>query len=196
MLPVALDAMGGDRAPEEIVAGAHRAVEELGVPVALVGQPEVLEPLAGDLEVIPASEVIGMDEKPAVRSTWVDVVNLAARASAAAAFLTTAADHAGVKLDDATRLGMVASIPDDLDRRAVWDALDGKHGRAGRWGTLLRLGATLTAPGTVDGIIGYRRPKPLERRYLRVEHGLRPVDYDPETNTPADALPASGGPWS
>ncbi|HLT17111.1 MAG TPA: phosphate acyltransferase PlsX [Acidimicrobiales bacterium] len=64
MLPVALDAMGGDRAPEEIVAGAHRAVEELGVPVALVGQPEVLEPLAGDLEVIPASEVIGMSDDP------------------------------------------------------------------------------------------------------------------------------------
>src|SRR6188472_1110957 len=64
MLPVALDAMGGDKAPEEIVAGAHRAVEELGVPVALVGQPEVLEPLANGLEVIPASEVIGMSADP------------------------------------------------------------------------------------------------------------------------------------
>ena len=63
-LPVALDAMGGDKAPEEIVAGAHRAVEELGVPVALVGQPEVLAPLAGPLEVIPASEVIGMSAEP------------------------------------------------------------------------------------------------------------------------------------
>jgi glycerol-3-phosphate acyltransferase PlsX len=64
VLPVALDAMGGDKAPEEIVAGAHRAVEELGVPVALVGQPEVLTPLAGDLEVIPASEVIDMSADP------------------------------------------------------------------------------------------------------------------------------------
>jgi glycerol-3-phosphate acyltransferase PlsX len=65
MLPVALDAMGGDKAPDEIVAGAHRAVAELGVPVVLVGQPEVLGPLAGDLEVIPASEVIAMDADPA-----------------------------------------------------------------------------------------------------------------------------------
>jgi glycerol-3-phosphate acyltransferase PlsX len=65
MLPVALDAMGGDKAPDEIVAGAHRAVEELGVPVVLVGLPEVLGPLAGDLEVIPASEVIAMDADPA-----------------------------------------------------------------------------------------------------------------------------------
>jgi glycerol-3-phosphate acyltransferase PlsX len=65
MLPVALDAMGGDKAPEEIVAGAHRAVAELGVPVLLVGRPEVLGPLAGDLEVLPASEVIAMDADPA-----------------------------------------------------------------------------------------------------------------------------------
>jgi glycerol-3-phosphate acyltransferase PlsX len=64
MLPVAVDAMGGDGAPDEIVAGAHRAVDELGVPVVLVGQPEVLESLAGDLEVIPASEVIPMSADP------------------------------------------------------------------------------------------------------------------------------------
>jgi len=65
MLPVALDAMGGDKAPDEIVAGAHRAVAELGVPVVLVGQPEVLAPLAGELEIIAASEVIAMDADPA-----------------------------------------------------------------------------------------------------------------------------------
>jgi glycerol-3-phosphate acyltransferase PlsX len=64
MLPVALDAMGGDKAPDEIVAGAHRAVAELGVDVLLVGQPEVLAPLAGDLEILPASEVIAMDADP------------------------------------------------------------------------------------------------------------------------------------
>jgi glycerol-3-phosphate acyltransferase PlsX len=64
MLPIALDAMGGDKAPDEIVAGAHRAVAELGVPVALVGPPDVLGPLAGDLEIIPASEVIPMSADP------------------------------------------------------------------------------------------------------------------------------------
>ena len=37
MLPVAVDAMGGDKAPDEIVAGASQAAEELGVPVVLVG---------------------------------------------------------------------------------------------------------------------------------------------------------------
>ncbi len=63
-LPVAVDAMGGDNAPAEIVAGARLAADELGVPVVLVGPPEVLGDAAG-LEVIPASEVIGMEEDPA-----------------------------------------------------------------------------------------------------------------------------------
>ncbi|TML60168.1 MAG: phosphate acyltransferase [Actinobacteria bacterium] len=56
--------MGGDRAPGEIVAGARQAADELGVPVVLVGQPEAIGD-AGGLEVIPASEVIGMAEDPA-----------------------------------------------------------------------------------------------------------------------------------
>ena len=62
MLPVAVDAMGGDNAPGEIVAGAVAARAE-GIPVVLVGQPDVLAGLdTGDLDVIAASEVIGMDE--------------------------------------------------------------------------------------------------------------------------------------
>ncbi|HEX9993587.1 MAG TPA: phosphate acyltransferase PlsX [Acidimicrobiales bacterium] len=63
MLPIAVDAMGGDRAPGEIVAGARRAADELGVPVVLVGRPEDLGDTGG-LEVLAASEVIAMDEDP------------------------------------------------------------------------------------------------------------------------------------
>lgn len=63
MLPIAVDAMGGDKAPGEIVVGARLAADELGVPVVLVGQPDAIgDPLG--LEVIPASEVIAMDEDP------------------------------------------------------------------------------------------------------------------------------------
>jgi phosphate acyltransferase len=61
MLPIAIDAMGGDHAPGAIVEGARRAVDELGVPVVLVGRPEDLDPLRGDLDVVAASQVIGMD---------------------------------------------------------------------------------------------------------------------------------------
>jgi len=60
LLPIAVDAMGGDHAPGAIVDGARQAVAELGVPVVLVGRPEELGDTGG-LEVIPASEVIAMD---------------------------------------------------------------------------------------------------------------------------------------
>jgi glycerol-3-phosphate acyltransferase PlsX len=64
MLPIAVDAMGGDKAPGEIVDGARRAAEELGVPVVLVGRPDEIGDTGG-LEVHPASEVIEMDADPA-----------------------------------------------------------------------------------------------------------------------------------
>ena len=62
-LAVAVDAMGGDRGPAEIVAGARQAQEELGVPIILVGRPEEMGDTSG-LEVSPASQVIGMHEDP------------------------------------------------------------------------------------------------------------------------------------
>jgi glycerol-3-phosphate acyltransferase PlsX len=58
-LPIAVDVMGGDKGPGEIVAGAREAAERFGVPVVLVGQPEAIED-PGDLEIWPASEVIDM----------------------------------------------------------------------------------------------------------------------------------------
>ena len=61
MLPIAVDAMGGDRAPDEILAGAHEAAR-LGLPIVLVGPPDLQG--CGDLPLIPASEVIAMDDDP------------------------------------------------------------------------------------------------------------------------------------
>jgi phosphate acyltransferase len=63
MLPIALDAMGGDHAPHEIVAGARLAAEEHGIPVLLVGRPDELGDTGG-LPVLAASEVIAMDAEP------------------------------------------------------------------------------------------------------------------------------------
>jgi len=60
ILPIAVDAMGGDHAPGAIVEGAKQAAAELGIPILLVGRPdEIGDP--GDLEVLAASEVIAMD---------------------------------------------------------------------------------------------------------------------------------------
>jgi glycerol-3-phosphate acyltransferase PlsX len=66
---IAIDAMGGDRAPEEIVAGARRAAAELDVDILLVGVADVLAPLVpsgtAGVTIEPASEVIAMGEDPA-----------------------------------------------------------------------------------------------------------------------------------
>lgn len=61
-MPIAVDAMGGDKAPDEIVAGARMAADA-GIPVVLVG-PEDLAG-RGDLPLIVATEVIAMDDDPA-----------------------------------------------------------------------------------------------------------------------------------
>jgi glycerol-3-phosphate acyltransferase PlsX len=67
VLPIAVDAMGGDRAPGEIIAGARQAADELGVPVVLVGRPDAIDAAGGPqgLDVIAASEVIEMHDDPA-----------------------------------------------------------------------------------------------------------------------------------
>lgn len=68
MARIALDAMGGDHAPGETVAGAIDAAAE-GVDVVLVGDQTRLErELAGresDLPVVNAPDVIGMGDDPA-----------------------------------------------------------------------------------------------------------------------------------
>ncbi len=70
---IALDAMGGDFAPEEVVKGGLIAVQELGVEVALVGQEAAvrrelakLGTVPPALSVVAASDIIAMDEHPAI----------------------------------------------------------------------------------------------------------------------------------
>lgn len=74
--PIAVDAMGGDNAPAEIVRGALRASAELHIPVLLVGRRELLETELSRIEgpetvsrarlsIIDAREVVEMDEHPA-----------------------------------------------------------------------------------------------------------------------------------
>lgn len=71
-IKVAVDAMGGDNAPQEIVKGAVEAVNESSkVKVYLVGMKEAVErELAGhtypkeQIEVVPASEIIETAEPP------------------------------------------------------------------------------------------------------------------------------------
>lgn len=70
---VAVDAMGGDRAPRVVVEGAAAAVRATGIGVTLVGPLPLLRaeldlvPDAGalDITIAPAADVVGMGETPA-----------------------------------------------------------------------------------------------------------------------------------
>lgn len=72
-MKIALDVMGGDRAPEATIHGAVWAARDFDLTIQLVGQPEIIEAELAkhqtanlDLPIVPASEIIGMDEKPSV----------------------------------------------------------------------------------------------------------------------------------
>jgi glycerol-3-phosphate acyltransferase PlsX len=61
MTRIAVDAMGGDRGPEAVVEGALAAREE-GVEPVIFGSAELD---TGPLPLVPTTQVVGMDEKPA-----------------------------------------------------------------------------------------------------------------------------------
>ncbi len=71
-MKIAVDAMGGDYAPREIIKGALQAAAEYGIAVILVGDEEQIQAeLAGNssggmVTVVHANEVISMGEHPAV----------------------------------------------------------------------------------------------------------------------------------
>ncbi|MDZ8109151.1 MAG: phosphate acyltransferase PlsX [Nostoc sp. DedQUE12a] len=122
---IAIDAMGGDHAPGEIVAGALRAREELGVDILLVGDPQQIEAALppktnlGQMEIVTAQEAIAMDEEPlnAVRRKRNASVNVAMdlvkQQQADAVF---SAGHSGAAMASALlRLGRLPGV----DRPAI-----------------------------------------------------------------------------
>lgn len=66
MIRIAIDAMGGDHAPEEVVKGAESYLKDNEVSLTLVGDKDRILRLRKDprIEVVHADEVIGMDESP------------------------------------------------------------------------------------------------------------------------------------
>src|SRR5260370_15563791 len=71
MITIEVDAMGGDHAPRPEVEGAIVAAREFGVRILLVGlAPELKRELAKHshrglpIEIVPASEVISMEDSP------------------------------------------------------------------------------------------------------------------------------------
>lgn len=70
-MKIAVDAMGGDHAPREVVRGAIQAAREYGLSLVLVGQEDrvraelqAADSAGADIEVVHASEVVEMGEIP------------------------------------------------------------------------------------------------------------------------------------
>ena len=81
---IAVDAMGGDHAPVEIVKGAAMAASEYNIDISLVGLPHDVQPLLDNhprLQLVPSTQVIAMGEHPAqaVRSKPDSSMNVCAR---------------------------------------------------------------------------------------------------------------------
>jgi glycerol-3-phosphate acyltransferase PlsX len=86
-IKIAVDGFGGDYAPEQVVAGCLQAASEDRIPILLTGDQAVLAPLIAGrpgselIEIVHASEQIGMDEAPveAVRAKKDASLTVAAR---------------------------------------------------------------------------------------------------------------------
>ncbi|MCQ2437454.1 MAG: phosphate acyltransferase PlsX [Clostridia bacterium] len=135
MYVVALDAMGGDKGPEEVAEGAVRAVRKYkDVKVLLAGDINRLKPVvdaaadvADRLEIIPTTQVIEMDEAPAIavhRKTDSSLVRamLAVREKRAGA-VVSAGSTGAVLMAGMTRLGRIRGI----DRAALAPVVPGSE---------------------------------------------------------------------
>ncbi|BCX12949.1 MAG: phosphate acyltransferase [Thermosynechococcus sp.] len=122
---IAVDAMGGDYAPDEIVAGALRASEELDADILLVGDPVPIQryldehaPTAKP-QIIEASDVVDMGEEPlsALKRKPKASINVAMDlVKTGAADAVVSAGHSGAAMAAALlRLGRLPGI----DRPAI-----------------------------------------------------------------------------
>jgi phosphate acyltransferase len=121
---IAVDAMGGDFAPNEIIAGAIRASEELDIDVLLVGDRHQIESYlkkhhaSSSIEVVAAEDVITMQEEAtAIRKKPKASINVAMNlVKNKQAQAVVSAGHSGAAMAAALfRLGRLRGI----DRPAI-----------------------------------------------------------------------------
>ena len=123
---IAVDAMGGDYAPEEIVVGAIRAAAELDVKLLLVGNPEQIKTCldrhggadSERIEIVPAEGVVTMEEKAtSIRRKPKASINVAmSLVKEQKAQAVVSAGHSGAAMSAALlRLGRLKGI----DRPAI-----------------------------------------------------------------------------
>lgn len=136
---IAVDAMGGDFAPREIVYGAVLAARDLGIAVQLVGPPEIIEKelqrhkidgLA--ISIVAATEVVSMDEKPSraiVKKKDSSIIVTTRQVSSGAADGMVAAGSTGAaavaaqlelgRIANVSRCAIACSMPTSTDNPAL-----------------------------------------------------------------------------
>jgi phosphate acyltransferase len=138
---LAVDAMGGDHAPDEIVAGALAAQREHGVGILLTGPAALLRQAlvkmgaeSGELAIVPAEDNLAMDESALAslrrpRSSVAVACQLVRRGEAAA--VVSAGPTGGVvatarlrlrSLPDVPRPGLAVVLPTRPGRTVLIDA--------------------------------------------------------------------------
>jgi glycerol-3-phosphate acyltransferase PlsX len=132
---IAVDAMGGDHAPQVNVDGAVAAAREFGISSLLVGRAAVLEPLlasAGEaraqIEIVPADEVVTMDDPATApirkkRNSSIRVAANCVRDGKAAGLVS--AGHTGAAMVSAK---MVIGTIEGVDRPALATVLPNLSG--------------------------------------------------------------------
>jgi glycerol-3-phosphate acyltransferase PlsX len=147
-MPIAVDAMGGDSAPQSAVAGAYLAARVDGTPILLVGDRSRIEPElrrqgepTGRIEIVHAEEVVGMDE-PAItpirrkrRSSLRLCAELVREGRATA--MVTAGNTGAAMIAAKMVIGTVAGV----DRPALAAVLPNRNGRT----VLLDVGANVNS---------------------------------------------------
>src|SRR4051812_23271961 len=166
---VAVDGMGGDHAPVDIVAGAREAASG-GVRVLVTGIREQLEPeLQGvdGVEVVDAADVIGSSDEPAAAvrakpdSSMVAACRLVRDGSAEAvvsagptgAMLASSLLHIG-RIRGIARPGIAAPLPADGGPLILIDAgatVDARAEHLLQWG--------LMGSEFMRGVMGVERPR-------------------------------------
>jgi glycerol-3-phosphate acyltransferase PlsX len=182
VLPVALDAMGGDKAPSEIVRGAKDAVDELGIDVVLVGPPEAVGDTMG-LELVACTEVIAMDEDPAQgvrRKKDSSLVRAAELVRDGKASATVSAGNTGAAMASALlRLGRIKGVA----RPCIATPLPrpGKH-------PVVLCDAGANAECTADMLVQFAQmASAFSKARFGIEHptvGLLSIGEEPTKGTP------------
>ena len=122
MVRIAIDAMGGDYAPQTIVDGALSAVRRLGIGLTLVGDRSAIEQQLArhrdaarlNVEVVEAAETIGMADSPAAalrRKPHASIRVAAASVASGRAAAVFSAGNTGVTVMAAhSEFGMIAGV--------------------------------------------------------------------------------------